>query len=60
MTPATGLEVTAMLEVLGSVVTWLFSQIVSLVDLVLAQPLLLIPIGIILTYSVISVFKRIF
>ena len=57
---ATAEQVTQVLELLGSVVTWLFSQITALVTVVMENPLLLIPIGVILCYTVISVFKRIF
>ena len=60
LTAATGEQVTAVLDVLGTVVTWLFSQITALVTVVMENPLLLIPIGVILCYTVISVFKRIF
>ena len=60
LTAATGEEVTAVLSVLKTVVSFLFESITSLVDVVMANPLLLIPIGVILCYTVISVFKRIF
>ena len=60
MEAATSTEVTAVLDVLKTVVTFLFNSITSLVDVVMANPLLLIPIGVILCYTVISVFKRIF
>ena len=62
MEAATSAEVTAVLDVfvLKTVVTFLFNSITALVDVVMANPLLLIPIGVILCYTVISVFKRIF
>ena len=60
MEAATSTEVTAVLDVLKTVVTFLFESITALVDVVMANPLLLIPIGVILCYTVISVFKRIF
>lgn len=60
MEAATSTEVTAVLDVLKTVVTFLFNSITALVDVVMANPLLLIPIGVILCYTVISVFKRIF
>lgn len=60
LTAATGEQVTAVLDVLKTVVTFLFESITSLVDVVMANPLLLIPIGVILCYTTISVFKRIF
>ena len=60
LTAATAEEVTGVLDVLKVVVTFLFNSITALVDVVMANPLLLIPIGVILCYTVISVFKRIF
>ena len=60
LTAATAEQVTQVLDLLGSVVTWLFGQITALVTVVMENPLLLIPIGVILCYTVISVFKRIF
>lgn len=57
---ATATEVQSVLDVLKTVVTFLFNSITSLVDVVMANPLLLIPIGVILCYTTISVFKRIF
>ena len=57
---ATAADVQGVLDVLKTVVTSLFSSITSLVDVVMANPLLLIPIGVILCYTTISVFKRIF
>ena len=60
LTAATAADVQGVLDVLKTVVTFLFSSITSLVDVVMANPLLLIPIGVILCYTTISVFKRIF
>lgn len=57
---ATSESVTAVLGVLGSVVTWLFSQITAVVTIVMENPLLLIPIGVIMAYTVIAIFKRLF
>lgn len=57
---ATSESVTTVLGVLGSVVTWLFSQISEVVTIVMENPLLLIPIGVIMAYTVIAIFKRLF
>lgn len=60
MTPATAEQVTGVLAILKEVVDFLIGAIGSIVEVVMANPLLLIPIGVILCYSVISVFKRLF
>lgn len=60
MTPATADQVTGVLAILKEVVDFLIGAIGSIVEVVMANPLLLIPIGVILCYSVISVFKRLF
>ena len=60
MDAATSADITSVLNVLGSVVTYLFGQLGSLVTIIMAQPLLLIPIGITLTYVVVRVFRTIF
>ena len=60
VTAATGANVTSVLEVLGSVVSYLFGQLTTLVEIIMANPLLLIPIGITMTYVVIRVFRTIF
>ena len=60
LTAATAEQVTQVLDLLGTVVTWLFNQITAMVNVVMENPLLLIPVGVILCYTVISVFKRIF
>lgn len=60
LTAATGEQVKAVLDVLKVVVEFLFGCITSMVTIIMENPLLLIPIGVILCYTVISVFKRIF
>lgn len=52
--------VTSVLTTLKEVFTWLMDQIGTLVNLVMSQPLLLIPIGITLAYVVVRFFKMIF
>ena len=59
-TVATSSDITSVLHTLGSVVTYLFGQLSSLVNIIMQNPLLLIPIGITLTYVVIRVFRTIF
>lgn len=59
-TATTTTSISSVLEMLGTVVTWLFSQIASVVSIVMSNPLLLIPIGVVMTYTIISVFKRLF
>ena len=60
MTPATGAEVTGVLTVLQTVFTFLISCIGDVVDVVMANPLLLIPIGVVLTYTIIRLFRSLF
>lgn len=60
LTAATSESVTSVLGILGTVVTWFFEQIGSVVEIVMANPLLLIPIGVVCAYTVISIFRRLF
>ena len=60
MTPATEVEVTGVLAILQAIAEGILAMVGSLVELVMSQPLLLIPIGVILLYTVISVFRKIF
>lgn len=53
-------DITTVLDTLKSVFTFLMGQIGTLVDLVMSQPLLLIPIGITISFVVIRFFKSIF
>lgn len=59
-TPATSSSVTAVLEVLGAVFTYLVGKIGDLVNVIMENPLLLIPIGITLGYVIIRFFRKIF
>lgn len=52
--------ISTVLETLGAVFTYLMSQLTSLVTLIMGQPLLMIPIGITLSYVVVRFFKAIF
>lgn len=60
LTPATSADVSGVLEVLGAVVTFVLNKITDVVNIVMANPLLLIPIGVILLYTIISTFRRLF
>ena len=60
LTAATGADVSAVLSVLGTIATWMFEQLSAVVTIVMENPLLLIPIGIVITYAIINVFKRLF
>lgn len=57
---ASATDVTSVLTVLGAVVTFFIGQISALVTLVMSEPLLLIPIGITITFLVVKFFKYIF
>ena len=60
LTAATSTDMSGLLEVLGSVFTFLVSKISSLVTVVMENPLLLIPIGVTLGYVIIKFFKKLF
>lgn len=60
LTDASSADISSVLTTLGTVVTWLFTQLGEVVKIIMANPLLLIPIGVVLCYTVISVFKRLF
>lgn len=59
-TAATSAQVTGVLEVLGAVFTYLVGQISAIVELIMSQPLLLIPIGITIGYVIFRFFRMIF
>lgn len=52
--------ITSVLTQLTEVFTWLIGKIGDLVTVIMAQPLLLIPIGITLSYVVVRFFKMLF
>lgn len=53
-------DVTGVLTALGSVFTFLMGQLSTLVDLVISEPLLLIPIGVSVAFVIVGFFRRIF
>lgn len=59
-TAATSAQVTGVLEVLGAVFTYLVGKISDIVELIMSQPLLLIPIGITIGYVIFRFFRMIF
>lgn len=56
----TSATITSVLTQLTEVFTWLIGKIGDLVGVIMAQPLLLIPIGITLAYVVVRFFKMLF
>lgn len=60
LTAATAADMTSLLEVLGTVFTFIVGKIGDCVTIVVENPLLLIPIGVILCATIIAVFKRLF
>ncbi len=56
----TSATITSVLTQLTEVFTWLIGKIGDLVGVIMAQPLLLIPIGITLSYVVVRFFKMLF
>lgn len=57
---ATAEDVKAVLDLLKSVSTFMLACVGDVVDLVMAQPLLLIPIGVVMLRTVISIFRSLF
>lgn len=57
---ATSAEITAVLDVLKTIANYILEMVVSVVNIVMSQPLLLIPIGVITLRTVISVFRSLF
>lgn len=53
-------SIPAILESLGGVTDFLIDKMGDMVNLVLEQPLLLIPIGVVLTLTVVKLFRSIF
>lgn len=53
-------ETQNVLDILAVVFDFMIGQLSTLVDVIMENPLLLIPIGVVLTYTIISVFKSLF
>ena len=60
VTAATASDVTGVLTVLKSIFTFIIGCLSDIVEVIMANPLLLIPIGVVLTYTIIRVFKSLF
>ena len=59
-TVATAEQITAVLDILKSIAEYILGMIGSVVDVVMAEPLLLIPIGVVMLRTVISIFRNLF
>ena len=59
-TAATAEQIKAVLDVLKVISNYILDMVVGVVDLVMSQPLLLIPIGVVTLRTVISVFRSLF
>lgn len=59
-TAATTTDITGVLDVLKVVFDFIIESLSTIVDVIMANPLLLIPIGVVLTYTIIRVFKALF
>lgn len=57
---ATAEDIQAVLGLLKVVSSFMLNCVVEVVDLVMSQPLLLIPIGVVLLRTVISIFRTLF
>lgn len=60
LTAATTEDVTSVLGIFEIIAKKMFALVGDVVEIVMANPLLLIPIGIVFTYAIIKVFKMIF
>ena len=59
-TAATAEQISGVLEVLKTVFDFIIESLGTIVEVIMANPLLLIPIGVVLTYTIIRVFKALF
>lgn len=59
-TAATSEQITGVLDVLKTIANYILDMVISVVDLVMSQPLLLIPVGVVTLRTVISVFRSLF
>lgn len=60
LTAATSESVSGVLTILTDIAKSILSCVGSVVEVVMANPLLLIPIGCVMLYTIIAVFKRLF
>ena len=59
-TAASAADITSVLDVLKVVFEFIIESLSTIVGVIMANPLLLIPIGVVLTYTIIRVFKALF
>lgn len=59
-TAATSEQITGVLDILKTIANYILDMVVGVVDLVMSQPLLLIPVGVVTLRTVISVFRSLF
>jgi len=59
-TATTAESLTSVMELLKTIADFILDMVVGVVDLVMSQPLLLIPIGVVMLRTVISVFRALF
>ena len=57
---ATSADITGVLGTLKTIAEFILGMVGSIVDVVMSQPLLLIPIGVVMLRTVISVFRSLF
>lgn len=60
LAPATGQDVKNVLDIFETIMGSIFNGVGKLAEMVMHYPLLLIPVGVVMTYVVIKVFKAIF
>ena len=60
MTAATGEQITGVLTILTNIAESILQCVSSVVEVVMANPLLLIPVGCVMLYTIIRVFKTLF
>ena len=56
----TSADITGVLNTLKTIAEFILGMVGSIVDVVMSQPLLLIPIGVVMLRTVISVFRSLF
>ena len=59
-TVATSEQITAVLDILKAIAEYILGMVGSVVDVVMAEPLLLIPVGVVTLRTVISIFRNLF
>lgn len=60
MTAATSEQILAVLGILKDIAEFILEMVGSVVEVIMANPLLLIPIGVVMLKTVISIFRRLF